>query len=194
MDPNTVMLGIDDPRFVLISDYANHPVGVATASVSLMAEATAIQQADSDNTTDWQYLNLLNSQADAWVESSNINQDNLLFQQFDAGADVSGPFSLGFVITRQQEQNTQRIAVIGDGDFVSNAYIGNAANLDLAMALTNWLAHDDKLINIPVKTSVGTQLSLTKNQSIILGLGFLVVLPLILLATGLGIWWRRRRR
>lgn len=194
MDPNTIMLGIDDPRFVLISDYANHPVGIATANVSLMAEATAIQLAESENTSDWQYLNLLNSQPDAWVESTDINQDNLLFQQFDEGADMPGPFSLGYVISRQQEQNSQRIAVIGDGDFVSNAYIGNAANLDLAMALSNWLAHDDKLINIPVKTSVGTQLSLTKNQSIIIGLGFLVVLPLILLATGLGIWWRRRRR
>ncbi len=44
MDPNSIMLGLEDPRFVLISDYANHPVGIATASVSLMAEAVAIQQ------------------------------------------------------------------------------------------------------------------------------------------------------
>jgi len=192
MDPNTAMLGIDDPRFVLISDYANHPVGIATASVSLLVEATALQHVESESTADWQYLNLLNSQPDAWVESSTINQENLALQQFDADADLNGPFSLGYVL--QQDATEQRVAVIGDGDFVSNAYIGNAANLDLAMALVNWLAHDDKLIKIPVKTSVGTQLSLTKTQSIILGLGFLVVLPLLLLAIGLGIWWRRRRR
>ncbi|WP_438970878.1 GldG family protein [Methylophaga sp.] len=196
MDPNTAMLGIDDPRFVLISDYANHPVGVATASVSLMVEATAIQQTNPDNSVGWQYLNLLNSQPDAWVESNALTPDNLSMQRYDAGADVSGPFSLGYVMTRTSDtdQPPQRIALIGDGDFVSDAYIGNAANLDLAMALVNWLSNDDKLITIPVKTSVGTQLSLTKTQSIILGLGFLVMFPLLLLVTGLGIWWRRRRR
>lgn len=196
MDPNTAMLGIDDPRFVLISDYANHPVGVATASVSLLAEAIAIQQADSESTQNWRYLNLLNSQPDAWVESNAITQANIPLQQFDIGADLHGPFSLGYVLSRElpAQNRNQRVAVIGDGDFVSNAYIGNAANLDLAMALVNWLAHDDKLINIPVKTSVGTQLTLTKAQSLILGLGFLLVLPLTLLAIGLGIWWRRKRR
>lgn len=196
LDPNTAMLGIDDPRFVLISDYANHPVGVATASVSLLAEATALQQSESESSRNWRYLNLLNSQPDAWVESNAITQENIPLQQFDEGADLHGPFSLGYVLTREQQAQSrdQRVAIIGDSDFVSNAYIGNAANLDLAMALVNWLAHDDKLIKIPVKTSVGTQLSLTKNQSLILGLGFLVVLPLTLLAIGLGIWWRRRRR
>lgn len=196
MDPNSVMLGIDDPRFVLISDYANHPVGIATASVSLLIEATAIQQTNTENTHDWLYLNLLNSQPDAWVESNSITQDTLPLQKFDADADLSGPFSLGYVMTRasNNEAQEQRIAVIGDGDFVSNAYIGNAANLELSMALVNWLAQDDKLITIPIKTSIGTQLNLTKTHSIILGLGFLVVLPLLLLAIGLGIWWRRKRR
>jgi ABC-type uncharacterized transport system involved in gliding motility auxiliary subunit len=194
MDPNSLMLGIDDPRFVLISDYANHPVGVATASVTLLAEAAAVHRADANNSNDWQHLNLLNSQNDAWVESTTINQDNVLLQAYDAGADLKGPFSLGYVLTRQRDDKQQRLAVIGDGDFASNAYLGNAANLDLAMALANWLGNDDKLINIPVKTSVGTQLSLTKTQSLIIGLGFLVVLPLLLLAVGLTIWWRRRRR
>lgn len=103
---------------------------------------------------------------------------------------------MGYILSRQLAggEKQQRIAVIGDSDFATNAYIGNAANLDLAMALANWLAADDKLIEIPVKTSVGTQLELSRTQTIIIGFGFLLVIPLVLLATGLGIWWRRRRR
>lgn len=198
LDPNSLRLGLEDPRFVLISDYANHPVGVATASVSLLADATAIQPTQRENQdSEWQYLNLLNTQADAWVESTPINQTNLPVQAYDEGADVPGPVSLGYVITRakpDQEDKDQRIAIIGDSDFASNGYIGNAANLNLAMALANWLAADDKLIEIPIKTSIGTQLNLSRTQSIIIGFGFLLVIPLILLATGLGIWWRRRRR
>lgn len=195
LDPTSAMLGLEDPRFVLISDYANHPVGVATASVSLLADAVAVQQTEREQDSEWQYLNLLSSQPDAWAESTAINQSNLPVQAYDAGADVSGPLSLGQVITRSRpDGKSQRIAIIGDSDFASNSYIGNAANLDLAMALGNWLAEDDQLIEIPVKTSVGTQLELDKTQTIIIGFGFLLVIPLILLATGLGIWWRRRRR
>jgi ABC-type uncharacterized transport system involved in gliding motility auxiliary subunit len=197
LDPTSFSLGLDDPRFILISDYANHPVGVVTVSVSLLADAVAIQQTQrlADTDSPWQYLNLLNSQAAAWVESSPLSQDSLDTQGFDAGADVAGPISLGMVITPTAVTNSeQRIAVIGDSDFVSNAYIGQAANLDMAMALVNWLASDDALIDIPVKTSVGTQLNLSRTQSIIIGFGFLLVIPLLLLATGLGIWWRRRRR
>jgi len=197
LDPTSLSLGLDDPRFVLINDYANHPVGIATANVSLLADAIAIQQTQAltDSDSPWEYLNLLNSQAAAWVESSPVSQDNLDAQDFDAGADVAGPVSLGMVIGKTSPSDTeQRIAVIGDSDFASNAYIGHAANLDLAMALVNWLASDDALIDIPVKTSVGTQLSLSRAQSIIIGFGFLLVIPLLLLATGLGIWWRRRRR
>lgn len=196
LDPTSTILGLEDPRFVLISDYANHPVGLATASVSLLADAVAIQQVEREQQGEWQYLNLLSSQPDAWAESTVVNQSNLPLQAYDPGADVSGPLSLGQVMTRTTAdgQQQQRIAIIGDSDFASNGYIGNAANLDLSMALANWLVEDDQLIEIPVKTSIGTQLDLDKTQSIIIGFGFLLVIPLILLATGLGIWWRRRRR
>jgi len=196
MDPTSVSLGLDDPRFVLISDYANHPIGQAVVSVSLLADAVAMQKTEQfENNSDWNYLNLLRSQPGAWVESTPINQSNLASQAYDSGADVSGPVSLGHALTRLTDgEKQQRIAVIGDSDFATNAYIGNAANLDLAMALANWLAADDKLIEIPVKTSVGTQLDLSRGQTIIIGFGFLLVIPLLLLATGLAIWWRRRRR
>ncbi len=197
MDPTSVSLGLEDPRFVLISDYANHPIGQAVASVSLLADAVAIQQTEPlEQNQQWNSLNLLRSQPGAWVETTPINQSNLGSQAYDAGADVSGPLSMGYVLSRQLNDigKQQRIAVLGDSDFASNAHIGNAANLELAMALANWLAADDKLIEIPVKTSVGTQLDLNRNQTIIIGFGFLLVIPLLLLATSLGIWWRRRRR
>ena len=196
LDPTSLRLGLEDPRFVLISDYANHPIGKATANVSLMADAVAIEQTELHPDSDWHYTNLLNSQTSAWAESNAFDETDIDIQDFNAGADVAGPLSLGMILTRPRSgsDTEQRIAVIGDSDFVSNAYIGNAANLDLAMAMANWLAADDELIEIPVKTSIGTQLELSRSQSMIIGFGFLLVIPLLLLASGLGIWWRRRRR
>lgn len=197
MDPTALSLGLEDPRFVLISDYANHPIGQAVASVSLLADAIAIQETERlEQNQPWRSLNLLSSQPGAWVETTPVNQSNLGSQAYDAGADVSGPLSMGYLLSRPLADGEleQRIAVIGDSDFASNAYIGSAANLDLAMALANWLAADDRLIEIPVKTSTGTQLDLSRTQTIVIGFGFLLVIPLLLLAIGLGIWWRRRRR
>ncbi len=197
LDPNSSMLGVQDPRFVLITDYANHPVGKAAKSVTILAEASAIQKREDSAESQWRYINLLNSQPNAWVESSQMTSSNFRQQTYNEGADVPGPFSLGMLIDRDSDTDDgkqQRVAVIGDADFVANSYIGNAANLDLGVALINWLAEDDSLITIPIKTSIGTQLTLSKTQSIIIGFGFLFALPLLLLITGLTLWWRRKRR
>ena len=109
---------------------------------------------------------------------------------FDELTDGIGPFDIGLLLTKQ----AQRIAIIGDGDFLSNAYLGNAGNLDLGVALINWLVGDDELISIPVTTGNDIQLNLSKIHSIIIGLGFFLALPILLLSIGTLIWWRRRHR
>ncbi|MDZ7735062.1 MAG: hypothetical protein U5P41_02140 [Gammaproteobacteria bacterium] len=84
--------------------------------------------------------------------------------------------------------------VTGDGDFLANTYIGNGGNMELGNRIINWLSADDEMITIPVQTRPDTMLQLGNIQAIIIGFGFLVVLPIGLFATGLIIWWRRRKR
>lgn len=194
IDPNATLLGINDPRFVLISDYANHPVGAATNTVTLFPQAVAIEQNNPES--EWLHVALLNSQENTWSESESINENEIQDLQYNIGIDTAGPLSLGYLLSRanaEQEDTEQRIAVIGDGDFLSNTYIGNAGNLALGMALINWLTEDDALISIPVKTTVDSQLNLSRSASILIGLGFLIALPVLLLAIGFVIWWKRRR-
>ncbi|MBL1320995.1 MAG: Gldg family protein, partial [Methylophaga sp.] len=192
LDPNAELLGIDDPQFVLITNYANHPVGVATTGVTLFPQAVALVHHENNN--DWQTLPLLATQDNAWSETSSI--DNQDAPVFDLGNDTAGPLNLAYLLTRFNDDNDaeQRIAVIGDGDFLSNTYIGNASNIELGVALINWLVEDDKLISIPLKTTLDNQLELSKMQSLVIGLGFLIAVPLLLLAIGFGLWWTRRRR
>jgi ABC-type uncharacterized transport system involved in gliding motility auxiliary subunit len=196
IDPNAQILGITDPQFVLITNYANHPIGKATSSVTLFPHAVAIEH-DTENPY-WRSLPLLTTQDNVWSEISPIDDNPDQEIIFNLGNDTAGPLNVGLLLTRLPDENMakdaeQRIAVIGDGDFLSNTYIGNAANLELGMALMNWLAADDSLINIPVKTTPDNQLELTRTQSIIIGLGFLIVIPVLLL--GIGLWlWRYRRK
>ncbi|BAP56264.1 hypothetical protein THII_1967 [Thioploca ingrica] len=90
-------------------------------------------------------------------------------------------------------QAKQRVIIVGDGDFLSNALLGYAGQLDLGLKLLNWLAQEDNLIQIPAKTALDLKLDLSPNMAILLGLFFLFGLPGILIGTGISIWLRRRR-
>jgi len=192
IDPNAELLGINDPQFVLITDYANHPISQANTSVTLLPKATSIEPNEVQST--WQFTDLFRTQQNTWSETSPINSEPV---SYDEGKDTLGPLTAGVLLTRMSNAETnpeQRIAVIGDGDFVSNTYLGNGGNLDISLAIVNWLAHDDSFIAIPVKTTSDSQLTLSNTQAAIIGIGFLFVVPMILLVTGGLIWWSRRRR
>jgi ABC-type uncharacterized transport system involved in gliding motility auxiliary subunit len=88
----------------------------------------------------------------------------------------------------------QRVVVIGDGDFLSNTYLGNAGNLGLGLNIVQWLSHDDASLDISIKSAPDTSLVLGKVAQAVIGLGFLFGLPVLLLVTGILIWLLRRRR
>jgi len=77
---------------------------------------------------------------------------------------------------------------------LSNAYIGNVGNLDMGLRMINWLIHDDRFINIPAKTAPDKSLQLSQTAVAVIGFGFLLIIPLLLLGTGLFIWRKRRQR
>ncbi|MGX2040291.1 GldG family protein [Methylocaldum sp. MU1018] len=93
-----------------------------------------------------------------------------------------------------QKPSEQRVVVIGDGDFLSNAFLGNGGNLDLGLNIIHWLSQNEAFINIPAKTSPDRKLELSPVASGAIAIGFLVALPAGLIGTGAAIWFRRRRR
>ncbi len=103
--------------------------------------------------------------------------------------------NIAFALTKPNVDNReQRIVVVGDSNFLSNAYLGNGANAELGLNIFNWLSHDDQLISITATTASDIKLELSKLAQMFIGFGFLFVLPLLLIASGTFIWWRRRQR
>ncbi len=88
----------------------------------------------------------------------------------------------------------QRIVVLGDGDFLSNTYIGNQGNRDLAVNIFNWISHDDNFISIPSKTALDTKITLQQQTWWIIALVLLIILPLLLATLGFIIWRRRAKK
>jgi ABC-type uncharacterized transport system involved in gliding motility auxiliary subunit len=110
---------------------------------------------------------------------------------------LPGPHDLALALERlspRPDRGRQRVVVLGDGDLWSNQYLGNGGNLELARRIVNWLLDDEALIDIPVHEAADRTLSLSPALVSAFGLAFLVLLPLLLLAAGAVIAWRRARR
>jgi hypothetical protein len=85
------------------------------------------------------------------------------------------------------------VAVIADGDFLSNEYLANGFNLDLGLSLINWLSLDDAYVSIPVRAARDRRLDMSVGEKFGM-IVFLFGVPLAAACTGIVVWWRRRKR
>ena len=197
VDATTQLFGIDNPAFALIPDYPMHPITREMTSLTLYPQASAL---DVSAPQEWQAEPLLTTLDRAWTEIGPISGTI----RFDEDSDERmGPLDIGFVFSRMNNKKDsgdgessaeQRVIVIGDSDFLSNAYLGNGGNVELGLNLFTWLNHDDQFITVTARTASDVNLELGKTAQIIIGFGFLFGMPLLLLGSGVAIWWRRRNR
>lgn len=113
---------------------------------------------------------------------------------FDEENDVSGPISVAVALSRVAGDREQRIIVAGSGHFLANGYLGNGGNLDLGMNMINWLAGDEAFIPIQPRATLDSRLALSELQLTLIVTGFLIILPLVFLVSGISINWYRKRR
>ncbi|MDZ4263534.1 MAG: Gldg family protein [Pseudomonadota bacterium] len=203
VDPTTQMFAINNPTFAIVGEYGMHPVTKDFNVLTIFPMAAGLT---FEPRTGWQGESFLTTTEKSWSETGVLAGEI----DFDASKDIAGPLTIGISATRtphdehgehdeieksdvESSAREQRVVVIGDGDFLSNAYVGNGGNLNLGMNIINWLSRDDQLLSIPAKTAPDTSLSLSKTDSLIIGFGFLLVLPLLLLLSGLVIWLKRRK-
>lgn len=216
VDPTRQLFGIQDPAYALVVDYPDSGPTEGLAAVTLYPQAAAIEHERGGG---WRAEPALTTVARAWTETGDLT-GNVEFDE--DSAERRGPLTIGLALTRDLEpggdppegggddgntgsdadgpagsdagRRTQRVLVVGDGDFLSNQFLGNGANLDLGIRMVNWLLGDDQLIEIPPRTAPDTGLQLGNAASAVIAVGSMIVLPLLLVLAGGVIWWRRRRK
>jgi ABC-type uncharacterized transport system involved in gliding motility auxiliary subunit len=201
------MLGADAALYALGADYGRHPISENLSLITLYPEATAIEVEAAPG---WQVDDFLRTNPDSWLETGRLDGEVV----FDAERDRRGPLTLGVALARHigadgetlgvdadagsddpdvGPGNSQRVVIMGDGDFLSNTFGGNGGNLEMGSNIINWLSNDDSLIDIPIRLASDTRLQFSQRGIAILGLTFLFGLPLLFLSIGGFVWWRRRR-
>jgi ABC-type uncharacterized transport system involved in gliding motility auxiliary subunit len=85
-----------------------------------------------------------------------------------------------------------RVVVVGDSDFASTRAINISGNRDLFLNMTNWLAQQENLISIRPKSPDNSPISMTEDQMSMVGWFSQIIVPALLLFTGVLVWWRKR--
>lgn len=191
IEPTTRAFGVNDPDVVVVNRYGAHPSTQNFNLITVLPGAVAMTAADSE---DWRSSALLLTSGQSWSETGAIDRQ----ARPDDEDEASGPLQIGLALSRElgsgQAAREQRVAIIGDGDFLSNSYLVNAGNLQLGLNLVNWLAEDDAFIDIPATTAPDLEFGPGTARSLIIAFVPLAVMPVALLAAGFFVWRLRRSR
>ncbi len=110
---------------------------------------------------------------------------------------AKGPFAIGALISTIPEEGSEalqgtRLVVIGDSDFATNRNFHNGANGDLFLTAVHWLTAGKDIISVDRKVLDARRLLLSPEEARFLHISSIGLLPLLLLAAGAYVWWRRR--
>ena len=196
------MLQLEHAVIIPILEYRVHPITEKMQYYTLFTLASALRStaeaatkhAGNESTENpWLATELLITSNNSWAEQGDYTQQ----ASFDPLVDIRGPLSIGIAQQRQltfnQRSIAQRAVIIGDSDFLSNQQLGHGANLDFILKSLNWLTQNEQLLHISPKNAPDLQLDLSATSASVLGIFFLIGLPVLLLSGGTLIWYRRRK-
>jgi ABC-type uncharacterized transport system involved in gliding motility auxiliary subunit len=108
--------------------------------------------------------------------------------------DLKGPLVLGAAgtYTTGKETGNGRFVVVGTSSFAINNFVTFNGNRDLFLNMLNWLSSDEDLISIRPKEPTDRPLNMNQRQVTLMFYSSVFGLPLLILAAGVGVWWRRR--
>ena len=207
--PEAQAVGSPNPLFYLAAAYPDNPVTGQLDLVTLFPLVRALKVAEVPG---WNAQTMLQTDESSWLDV-HLNLDNsdkpiTLDQQPD---DPKGPLKFGAIFTHElaaagpkpvpgadpaaaPKPVTQRVAVIGNSEFIADSYLDLAGNKQLGLNVVQWLAARDAQLNIDVPKAPDANLIISDWKLRILGAVFILFIPLGLLGYGLTRWVGRRRR
>ena len=168
---------------------------VYTSDVSsryvLMAFAQGMSQAE-DISDELSYESLLTtssgSYAKADLQSENLDQEE---------NDTAGPFDLGVAVTKTTDSGEEAKLIVFASETLLDEQVDamvSGGNSTLFMNVMSQLVDHESTVSIEPKSMATEYLTVTAGSAIFWGILTVVLIPLLLLATGGVIWFGRRKR
>lgn len=202
--PEYELLGTGHPGIYAAIDY---PPGPVTRGLDQVTIFPIVRSIDVEPDKGWTTQPMLRSNAESWLETSPMDGSTVRKED----KDIPGPLTIGVTLTRQvpidpdakpaesaagktENLKQQRVVLVGDSDFLSDAYLNQLGNQQLGLNIFQWLAERDSQLNIDIPKAPDTTLFLPDWAMVLIGVGFVIVLPLLLIGVGVTRWILRRRR
>lgn len=200
VDARAGELGFDAPTFAVVDDWPAHALGRDLERPAVLPGSLALAP---DAAPGWHLDALLTTGEQSWNEIGPIRGE---VTQDPAAGETAGPLPLALALTRPLRPpdeaapgtgeetggaGTQRVIVVGDGDFASNAHLASAENRTLALRMARWLTGLEDLITPPPGPDDRANFSLSTARTWAISTGAVVLLPALLLGAGLWLRWRR---
>ncbi|MDR3414837.1 MAG: GldG family protein [Nevskia sp.] len=206
--PDYQALGTGSPSIYLAANYPPNPVTEGFTEITAYPLVRPVDwDKDADRAAGWDVLPLLETNDSSWLETGPATQTTITFDE--KKGDKPGPLTIGLTMTRQVQPpaaakddktaaskpaRSQRVAIIGDSDFLTDAFLTFApGNKLLGLNVIQWLAARDAQLNIDVPKAPDVSLYLPGWAGWLITAGFIGLLPLLLIGYGALRWVRRRR-
>jgi ABC-2 type transport system permease protein len=140
---------------------------------------------------------LVSNEADTWNRPGSLDADSGNVSYDPAHGDKKAAFPLALALTREIGGKEQRIMIVGDADFMSNAEMAREApktkNFDFITDIFSWLNYG----RFPIDTSrpkMVDVININRNGMLLTRIVFFCALPILLLAAGASLLIIRKRR
>ena len=157
----------------------------------LLAFAQGMTEA-ADISEDLTYESLLTTSAKSYsktnLESENLDQE---------AADITGPFDLGVVVTKTIDENVEAKLIVFSSETLLDEQVDSmvsGGNSTLFLNVMSQLVDHESTVSIEPKSMSTEYLTVPSGSAIFWGILTIILIPLLLLATGGIIWFGRRKR
>jgi len=173
-----------DPQMVAVTRYARHPITPQLALSFFPGMRPVVPQAAEGVQT----TALFSSSGTSYVIADRLRAAE---QASDA---PRGPRPLAVASEGRLAPDAQRfrLVVVGDADFASNSFFPYLSNADLVLAAVGWLLGEEQTSTMRPPVEVLPTVTLTNRQVQGIFLVTVVLMPGLLAAAGIAVWWWRR--
>jgi len=176
------------PEVALVTTYESQPIVnemKGTATGFPLSRSIEIKNADKTS------VQKLFDSSSSSLATSNLSSASVSVSD---PKNKKGPLTIAAAGTYNtgKENSQGRFVVMGSSSWLANGFINFNGNNDLALNTINWLSSDEDLISIRPKERDDRRITMTRAQLSWVRATSQFLLPGIVVAAGIGVWWKRR--